>query len=238
MAMASLGKSPAASLSTPEALVNRFACVCVALLLGLCAQPAVAEQRYISDDLRVSVRAGAGDGYRIIAVLPSGSQVETLETGGDWTRVRTAEGDTGWMRSQYLQAEPIAAQRLSKVQAELERARTRIEELEKASREARQAADSARERIAELESRNETLRGRLSKAERGLELAETNEELNAQVQQLQDEVATLRTRNDELTGHARQRWFAIGAGVLLGGILIGIIVTRIPWRSRRSRLFE
>ncbi len=219
--------------------MTRFLCIfAFAVLLALAAGAAQAEPRYVSDELRVSVRAGQGDDFRIVAVLPSGSEVETLESSGDWTRVRTPEGETGWMRTQYLQAEPIAADRLAEVEAELESVRARVEELETALRRARRDAESAQERVAELESRNETLRNKLERAEQGLELAQDNERLQGRVDSLSDEVASLEERNRELAQRDRQRWFAVGAGVLVGGILLGIIVTRVPWRSRRSRLFE
>lgn len=219
--------------------MNRSLCVCALALLALIAAGAAqADKRYVSDELRVSVRAGQGDDYRIVAVLASGSAVETLESAGDWTRVRTPEGDTGWMRTQYLQAERIAADRLSEVQAELESVRTRVEELESALRRARRNAESARERVAELESRNQALSDKLARAEEGLELEQANQRLEARVDSLSDEVDTLEQRNRELAERDRQRWFAVGAGVLVGGILLGVIVTRIPWRSRRSRLFE
>jgi len=219
--------------------VNRSLCVfALALLALIAASPSHADKRYVSDELRVSVRAGQGSDYRIVAVLPSGTEVETLEATGDWTRVRTPEGDTGWMRSQYLQAEPIAADRLTEVEAELQSARARVEELETALQRSQREAEAARERVAELESRNQTLSDKLARAQEGLELEQANQRLEARVDSLTDEVATLEQRNRELAERDRQRWFAVGAGVLAGGLLLGIIVARIPWRSRRSRLFE
>ncbi len=219
--------------------MNRLACVfTLAVSAALAASPIEAQPRYVSDELRVSVRAGQGDDYRIVAVLASGTEVEALESAGDWTRVRTPADETGWMRTQYLQAEPIAADRLADVEAELQSAQNRIEELETSLRQARRDAASAGERVAELESRNEALQDKLTRAEEGLELEQVNQRLESRVETLGDEVAALEQRNRELAERDRQRWFAVGAGVLLGGILLGMIVTRIPWRSRRSRMFE
>lgn len=219
--------------------MNRLACVfTLAVSAALAASPIEAQPRYVSDELRVSVRAGQGDDYRIVAVLASGTEVEALESAGDWTRVRTSADETGWMRTQYLQAEPIAADRLADVEAELQSAQNRIEELETSLRQARRDAASAGERVAELESRNEALQDKLTRAEEGLELEQVNQRLESRVETLGDEVAALEQRNRELAERDRQRWFAVGAGVLLGGILLGMIVTRIPWRSRRSRMFE
>ncbi len=209
----------------------------LAVLLLLLSTPCGAAERYVSDELRVSVRSGKGDDYRIIEVLPSGAAVETLETGETWARVRTPNGQEGWMRRQYLQAEPIAEAKLERARAELERLRSRLDELEGKLEMARQRTAAARERIAKFREDKRALEEKLGNAEKGLELHEANEQLKARVDELEGQVEQLTRRNAQLAGRDRKRWFALGAGVLLGGMLLGVLITRIPWRSRRDRLF-
>jgi len=217
--------------------LHRCLGVCLAVLLAIVTAPAAAAERFVGDELRVSVRAGKGDDYRIIEVLPSGAAVETLETGDRWARVRTPNGKEGWMRRQYLQADPIAEVKLEQARAELERLRRRVAELEDKLAMARERNAAARERIDKLREQKRSIEAKLADAEKGLELHAANEQLQARVDELEGRVEELTRRNAQLAGRDRKRWFALGAGVLLGGMLLGIVITRIPWRSRRDRLF-
>jgi len=217
--------------------VNRLLRSALAVILFLAAMPAPAETRYVTDELRISVRSGQGNQFRIIEVIDSGTAVETLATEGDWAQVRTPDGNTGWVRAQYLDDEPVAEDRLQAARAELEQARERAGSLEGELADARQDAAAARTRIGELRQRIEELESRLAEADEGLALHDENRRLREQVTQLRDRVSEARAQARLAQQRSRKEWFLIGAGVLLGGILFGIVVTRIPWRRRRDRMF-
>ena len=112
------------------------------LLLGSAA--AFAQTTGVTDDVRANLRSGRAEYYRIIKVLPPQTQVEVLTTEGDYTRVKTAEGQEGWMLSKLLTVQEAAAEQagtqtledaqselhsaqaeLAKVQGELEQERSR-----------------------------------------------------------------------------------------------------------------
>lgn len=217
--------------------MKRYSCAALAAVLVLTTGAAFGATRYVTDELRISVRTGAGTQYRIVEVIDSGSRLETLETSGEWTQVRTEEGETGWVRSQYLTEQPIAADRLDTVRSDLQDANERIDELEDTLARTRADNEAARERIETLTGEKESLEGRLEEAERGLELHDENERLTERTGELEQRVAELRKEAETLAERGHREWFMIGAGVLLGGILFGIVVTRIPWRRRRDRMF-
>lgn len=217
--------------------MNPFPRAALAVILILATTTAIGATRYVTDELRLSVRTGAGNQYRIIEVIDSGTRVETLQSEGDWTEVRTPEGNTGWLLSRYLIEQPIAADRLRTTRAELEDARERISELEDTLAETRTEAESARQRIESLTEENSELESRIENARRGLELHDENERLKDSVKSLMRRTEEFRQEIRRLQERERKEWFIIGAGVLLGGILFGIIVTRIPWRGRRDRMF-
>lgn len=217
--------------------MNPFPRAALAAILVLATSTAFAATRYVTDELRVGVRSGAGNQYRIIEVIDSGTRVETLQSQGEWSEVRTSQGNTGWMPTQYLVEQPVAADRLRSVRAELETARERIAELEEALAQARSEAESATERIESLSAEKERLESRLADAQRGLELHDENERLKDNVKSLLRREEEFRQEIEQLQQRERKEWFVIGAGVLLGGMLFGIIVTRIPWRGRRDRMF-
>lgn len=212
----------------------RAAC---AAILALVATTALGATRYVSDELRISVRTGAGDEFRIIEVIGTGTRVETLQSQGEWAEVRTPADNTGWVRAQYLEELPSAEDRLRAVRAELEQARERIGELEAALSESRANTDEARERFAALSEDKQRLEARIADAQRGLELHDENERLKQNVGKYMREAAELEQQLQQATDRAQKEWFVIGAGVLLGGMLVGIVVTIIPWRRRRDRMF-
>lgn len=215
----------------------RFPHAALAAILVLASATAVGATRYVTDELRISVRTGTGDQYRIIEVIDSGTRVETLDSSGEWAKVRTPEGNVGWVRAQYLVEQPVAADRLRSVRAELEAARERIGELESVLAEARAETAEQRERVAALTSEKEELEGRLARASEGLELYQQNQRLSQYAKNLNARIAELEKETRRLADRSRREWFVIGAAVLLGGMLFGIIVTRIPWRGRRDRMF-
>lgn len=216
--------------------MSRSVHMSVLVVLCLVATSALGATRYVTDELRISLRSGAGNQYRIVRVLDTGTRLETLQSEGEWTQVRASDV-TGWVRSQYLQSEPIAADRLQQARNELNAARERIDTLTSRLDDTRQELEATRNRAQELTAANQTLQEQLDSAQEGLEMAEENERLSTRATELQGRIDQLEGRVARLNDRRQRDWFLIGAGVLLGGILFGIIVTRIPWR-RRNRMFE
>lgn len=217
--------------------MNRIPCSALAVALLLAAPTALGAARYVTDELRISVRTGQGSEYRIIEVIDSGTRVETLASEGEWTEVQTPEGNTGWVRAQYLDEEPIAEDRLRSARSELTRARERIATLEEGLAQAEDNAGSASEEIDRLNGRIEELETRLANADEGLGLHDENRRLAEKLGTLEDRVSEARAQARLAEQRSRKEWFLIGGGVVFGGILFGIVVTRIPWRRRRDRMF-
>ena len=57
--------------------------------------------RYITDELRINLRAGPGTEYKILQTLKSRNKVSLLEDKEGWSRVEYRD-QTGWVPSQYL----------------------------------------------------------------------------------------------------------------------------------------
>jgi uncharacterized protein YgiM (DUF1202 family) len=78
---------------------------------------------YVSDELVLNVYSELNQQGERLATLHSGAAVETLETSGDFTRVRLGDGTTGWVKSSYLTAHEPATVRVKRLEEELDRAR-------------------------------------------------------------------------------------------------------------------
>lgn len=120
---------------------------------------------YIDDMLRVGVRPEPNSRSTPVGVVTTGIQLEVLDSRGDYLRIRTDKGLTGWIKAIYATEEPpamIQVERLEKKQAE------NLEELE-----------ALRQNMTVLEEANENLNSQLErvKAERSklqLRLARDN----------------------------------------------------------------
>lgn len=208
------------------------------LLSALSAE--AADLQYVTDQYDFNLRSGESTRYKIIRALPSGTPLEILsvneETG--YARVRTEDGKTGYILTRYLQSEPAA--------------RSRLAEMTERLRQLQQAPDKLAARLGTLQNEHNDLTAEHSALQRlneqlQQELAEVRHasanavRINEERQRLQDEVTTLvqqvdalQHQNLELRNHRDQRWFMIGAAVVVGGIVIGLILPNLRLRRRRT----
>jgi hypothetical protein len=94
-----------------------------ALLLALLAARGVAATAYVSDELVLGVYADQNNQGQRLATLHSGTRVETLAQGGEFTQVRLSDGTTGWVKSAFLTAAEPAVVRVKHLEEELDRTR-------------------------------------------------------------------------------------------------------------------
>jgi len=212
-------------------------CLCAALLTPPLAQ---AETRYVTDQIESTLRAGESTRFKILKMLPSGTRVEVLDVNRTtkYARVRTADGAVGFVPEAQLQSEPAARSRL----AELE---TRLAELQ-------QEPDALAARLAKVQNEHGALQSGYQTLEREKQLLEQQlatirhasanvmdittdrERLRLQVANLTRARADLEQENRDLKNQTNQRWFLIGAGVLIGGILLGLLLPHLRLGRRKS----
>jgi SH3 domain protein len=213
--------------------------VCLAMLATGAKAETAPETQYVTDQYDFNLRSGESTRYKIIRALPSGTPLEILgvnQTSG-YAHVRTDDGKTGYILTRYLQPEPAARSQLATM-------RSRLAELQ-------QAPDALASRLGKLQKAHDQLTAKHDRLQRDnerleQELAEVRHasanaiRINEERQRLQDQVAELVLQVDnldhqtmELANHRDQRWFLIGAGVIVGGIVIGLILPNLRLRPRR-----
>lgn len=210
----------------------------LSLVFLLLAATAEAQTRYVSDELVITFRTGPSAQNAIRRNLTSGDRVEVLEQQGDWAHVRLANGDDGWVLSRYLQAEPTAALELAAATRDLANARSRVEELEQTTESLTTELQSTRAELEQLRAASAGLEADLadiqSVSANALSLRDENEELRRRVSQLTTEANVAELEITELRSRERQNWFIIGAAVLFGGVVIGLIAPSLRPRRRSS----
>jgi SH3 domain protein len=188
---------PATTATRFRPFVGASAIACA--LLWLAAPRAVAETSWVSGEVKLNVRTGAGLQFRIIDMVKTGDPVTIVSRGEDWVLIALENGKQGWIPKGYLVTEAPPAVRVN----ELDR---RVAELE--DRLGAATSESAR-----LREENELLTGR-DKQQR----AEIDR-LNLEVMEL-----TAGARWPEwITGAS-----IVGAGMILGAIMNWLASRRRP----------
>jgi SH3 domain protein len=209
-------------------------------LVLLFSAGAIAQTQYVSDDLKINMRTGQGDQYRITKILPSGTRLTILEQGeeGEWARVRTPAGDEGWVRLQYLQSEPVARDRLAQAQA-------RIAELTSQSRNLGGETSTLRQENQQLTSELQAARADVQRLSTELDelkrisanavtLNQTNQQLMEERQLLETEIDVLQAENERLADDSNQTWFLYGAIAVGIGVVLTLLLQGIRSRRRYS----
>jgi SH3 domain protein len=213
----------------------------VTAFLLVLATAATAETRYVSDELVITLRTGKANTYQILRTLHSGTSLEVLEQSDKYARVRTTDGLEGWVLAQYLTDTPIARERLKQAQQ-------RLDKLQADNRQLQQSLSAVRQEKKTLQREQNALRGESEKlnkelaqlrevAARPIELDRQNSALNQRIQAMQRESDQLKADNQRLADRSQREWFLTGAGVLFGGILLGILLPLLR-RKKRTGMFD
>lgn len=222
-------------------MIQKFLSVTLlaALLSGI-ALTARAETRYVSDELEIDMRSGTSNQHRILRMLPSGTALEIMEDDKEtgYSHVRTPSGAEGWILTRYLMATAPASQRLAETEkklAELElQSRQRMAKLSESDKE----FINATEELTRLKDENLKLTKQVADIQRtassALAIDAENQELKNTLMQMERGQETLRQENTALHDRTARDWFMIGAGVIIVGIVLGLILPSIRVRKRSS----
>ena len=211
----------------------------LACLTCLLTGHAMAETNYISDQLEVTLRSGKSTSHSIIRMLRSGTPVEVLDQDKDsgYTLVR-AQGKEGWVLTRYLMKGPVPRDQLAEAQKKLA-------ELDLQNRKLMTTMQNLKDEKGEIEKANSSMDADYRKvsqelseikrtASSALAIDSENKDLKSRLVALERSLQTLQQENESLKDRTARDWFMLGAGVLLIGILVGLVIPRIRWRKKSS----
>jgi SH3 domain protein len=197
-----------------------------------------AETRYVSEVREITLRTGPGTEYKITAMIQSGTPMTVLEQSEEWARVQLPGDKEGWVLTQFLQTKIPDAILLENLQKKHDSLSADADILTAENRE-------LKEKVAALTSELDSCQGdydTLNTTHDTLQ-ADSAEFLELQtihkstVKELAAQTEKADRLEEELSGlinDKRLKWFLLGAGVLLVGIVIGFITK--PQRRRSSLL--
>jgi len=209
-------------------------------LLALAASAADAQARYVSDRLEITLRTGTSTQHSIIRMLPSGARLEVLEVDAPsgYARVRTPDGTEGWVLSRYLMDRPAAREQLESATRRVDALTSRVAELTSQVEQLKSERNALDAERSGLGTEAEELRAELERIRRvsasAMELDKANRELRTRLAAAEQAGDELRMEVAELKRNTQRDWFVAGAGVLVLGLLLGLVIPRLRF-GRRSR---
>ena len=218
--------------------MGKIAFIC--LLSVLAGHVHAQTERYVTDSLRLEARQGPSTNHRISHMLSSGARVTVLEddTETGYSRVTLDDGSEVWILTRFLMDEPAARARLAQAQENLteehEKARDLASQLETLGR----TADEIEQSRSALATDKKLLQTELAQIKQAaadtLAIQERNQSLDKQLEVVSTDLDAAKQRNRALKERSERDWFIAGAGVLLGGIIIGLVIPKIRWKRRRG----
>lgn len=207
-------------------------------LLG--STSAFAETGYITDQLKITLRSGENTTFKVVRMLPSGTAVTILGRNSqtNYAQVRLADGTTGYVLNRMILSERPARERLAEAEQQLVVLRQEPGKLSSQLADLQETHAVLQRKFTEMENENNTLKqelGRLNKVARDpLRVASERDDAIERSQQLSDELDMLRLKNQRLTDKTEQNWFMIGAGVVIAGIILGLLLPHMRVKRNRS----
>jgi SH3 domain protein len=202
--------------------------------------PATARTAYVTDEFKITMRSGQSTSHRIVRMLDTGTPVTVLEqdAASGYSRVRLGTGTEGYVLTHQLLDQPVARDRLAAAEAEVRSLKAAPGEL--SSRlarltEAHDALQTEHERLKQAKTLVDQEFAALQRtASNAVRIADERNELRKQVASLTREIEDVRQQNRELENKTAQNWFLIGAGVVVGGVILGLILPHLRVRRRKS----
>jgi len=198
---------------------------------------ALAETRYVTDQLVVTVRSQKGDQYNVLESLLSDTPVEILSEDKTYVKVKTAKGTEGFILKQYITKKYPKSLQVKNLQSKVDSLTQTLEQLRQDSAQALNSAGQQKDLIEkltsqlsqsqqELDKKTKAYQQLLKDSDNVLNLTTENEQLIEQNNLLNSELAVLREENQSFHRTNMIQWFLAGAGVFFGGWLIGKISRR------------
>ena len=195
----------------------------LAMVLSLSAVAETAT-RYVAPGAAVDLRSGLAKKDKAIRTLEPGTTVNVLQTNAKlgYSKVKLPTGETGWIITRQLTQVPPPPK---------PDAQQPVDANNQPTSPAAKAPEQLQAEVGHLQTELIAIRQASANA---LRIQAERDQLQSSVIALRKEVDTLLREKNALNDDQKQSWFLIGAGVLLGGMLLGAFLPRLSFRRRND----
>lgn len=224
----------------------------VLIMAGMSAAPAIAETRYVGDQLIITLRQGKSTQHKILKTLKTGTPVEVLEEDDSYLRVRTTDGTEGYVLRQYISSTPPKSLRIDELEIENSQLQSKISALQKTNNalesQLKEIGDKYEGEFSELSTKSGDIEQRLDEALNNerlitekyntlveqsgnvVAIAKERDQLRQENKKIVSAMKQIQEKNEKMADSRMIKWFLAGGGVFFFGWMIGKIS-----RKKRSR---
>ena len=179
------------------------------------------EIRYITDQFEITLQKSKNPNSQVVARLKSGAPVEILQEAGTdgYVKVSTFDNKVGWVLDSLLMEQPGGRDQHFAIKREYDTLKAEFD------KQVNQRTDKLSTELEQLKQ--------LSK--RPLQLQEENQKLKKMLEDERARIEQIKIENQEFKSiHKDRQWLITGAMISIGSLILGLIITKIPWRRRKS----
>ena len=197
------------------------------------------QQAFVSDQLEAALRSADHGKGKTVKAVPAGTPVKILHVNEEsgYSYVAVEDGTEGWIATQQLMSTPSA-------RGQVDNAIRKAEELAQENKALKAELDAMKSQYREASEAKEDLSVESQRlgneltmireaSANTIQLMEERNQFQEKAIALEHEMENLRREKEALAEDNSQSWFLIGAGVITGGVLLGLLLPKLVVRRRR-----
>jgi SH3 domain protein len=196
----------------------------------LAASTSWAETVYVSENIRLTVRKDPGNDKKIVSILTSGDQVNVLQFGDEWSKIRLSDDKEGWVLSRFLSAQmpsSVALKVLEKKYADLlAQSGAPQADCHRLKEENEKLAVDQQNCSKQFQSLNDSYQILKKDSQEVVKLRADYDGALAKIADQSKKLEILEAEVGKASFDQNFKWFLTGSGVLLAGFLIGLIAKK------------
>lgn len=199
----------------------KYALLIILLTLSLICAAQENQTLYVTDQFEITLHTSKDPNSKVIKRLKSGDSVTLLQEAGSdgYAKVSTIGNKKGWVLESFLMNQPSDRDRYRDIKKKYDKLMTEFEQ-------------EVTKRTAELSKELEETK---RVASQPLIVQEENKRLKNILEQERKEVEVIKEENKIFKSIYKDRvWFITGAVIAISSLVLGLVITRIPWRRRKS----
>lgn len=189
-----------------------------------------AEPVYVSENIRLTVRKDPGNDKKIISILTSGDQVNVVQYGDEWTKIKLADDKEGWVLSRFLSTQmpsSVALKALEKKYADLvSQSGAPHEDCLRLKAENEKLVAEQQNCGKQIQTLNDSYQTLKKDSQEVVKLRADYEAAQVKMADQKKKLESLEAEVGKASFDQNFKWFLAGSIVLLVGFVIGLISKR------------
>ncbi|MCK5831327.1 MAG: TIGR04211 family SH3 domain-containing protein [Methylococcales bacterium] len=199
---------------------------------------------YITDEAKYTLRQDGNTNSKIIKMLTSGTELTVLskDKNTGYSRVRTSNGEVGYVLTSDTLNKPINKWFLSQANKSLESLKQEKILLEKEVIQLKSQGNLEEGTSNPLIQENEKIKKELAEIRRtaanAVQTRRQRDHIQGRFISVERQLQQIKRENQTLKDSSNQDWFLYGGFLSLLGVILGIILPKLSWQRKRSSSWD